>query len=133
MNSSPRPLHPVRVSVVLTAVAVALGWAGNVTAGCGEHVVVLKPAAAATDSNTPADDTPPPTAPCHGPHCHANPANPLPAPVTGGAVPTSSAKEQFTPLGSAEGDDCQSLDRPFVFTSPSPIDRASSIFHPPRA
>lgn len=122
-------LHPTRVSALLAVVVVALAWAGNVTAGCGDHVVILKPAGAAK-----ADDTPPPAKPpCHGPHCSAEPANPLPAPVTSGTASSPTAKEQFTPLASEACDDRQSLGVPFEFTSTRPMHRAKSIFHPPRA
>ncbi len=120
-------LHPARVSALLAVLVVALAWAGTATAGCGDHVVVLKPAGAKT-----ADDTPSPKAPCHGPHCSADPTHPLPAPVTSGTVSPPSTKEQFTPVGVSSPDDGQSLDRPFEFTSPRPTHRASSIFHPPR-
>ena len=127
--TSPLPLlHPARVSALLAALVVALAWAGNATAGCGDHVVILKPATTAT-----ADDPPPPKAPCRGPHCSADPADPLPAPVTSGAVSTPTAKEQFTPFSLSPHVDGRSLGRPFEFFSPLPIDRASSIFHPPRA
>lgn len=127
MTSPPPASHSIRVSVLLAAWVIALAWTGNATAGCGDHVVVLKPAGASTT-----DDTLPPKAPCHGPHCSAEPGHPLPAPTTSGIVPTPSAKDQFTPLDSAACDDRQSLDRPFEFTSTRPIHRAKSIFHPPR-
>lgn len=128
MTSPLLPLHPTRTSVLLAVVLVALWWAGSATAGCGDHVVILKPAGAKT-----ADDTPPSTIPCRGPHCSADPVNPLPAPVTSGVVTPSTAKEQFTTLGTITGDDRQVVvGRPFEFTSPRPIDRASAIFHPPR-
>lgn len=128
MTRTPLQLHPVRVSVLLAAVAVALAWAGPATAGCGDHVVILKPAGAKQTT-----EAPPPKPPCHGPNCSAEPANPLPAPVTSGAVPTSSSKEQFTPIDLSHHADRTAVGRPFEFTSPRPIDRASSIFHPPRA
>ncbi len=127
MTSPPPSSHPIRVSVLLAAWVIALAWAGNATAGCGDHVVILKPAGVGTT-----DDTPAPKAPCHGPHCSAEPANPLPVPTTSGIVPTPSAKEQFTPVDVSPPADDRSPAHRFEFTSPRPIHRASSIFHPPR-
>lgn len=127
MTSPPLSLHLPRVSVLLAVLAVALGWGGTATAGCGDHVVVLKPAGTAS-----VEDTPPPKPPCQGPHCSADPAIPLPAPTTGGVVPTATVKELFSTTvlnESGEGRPCRT---PFAPISACPIDRATSIFHPPR-
>lgn len=127
MTSPPLSSQLPRVSVLLAVVAVALWWGGVATAGCGDHVVVLKPAGAAT-----VDDTPPPKAPCHGPHCSADPATPLPAPTTGGVLPTATAKELITPSELNESGEGHPSRTPFAPISARPIDRATSIFHPPR-
>jgi hypothetical protein len=130
MTCPPLPLRPVRVSVLLAAVFVALAWAGTATAGCGDHVIVLKPAGAKQTT----DDAPPPKAPCHGPNCQAEPpANPLPAPISSRVLLTPAAKELFTPIDWSPADPRTAVGRPFESSSPRPIHRASSIFHPPRS
>jgi hypothetical protein len=121
-----------RVSVLLAAVVVALSVAVKASAGCGDHVVVLKPAGEA-GATEPLSDSPTPKPPCHGPHCSAGPVKPTPAPPSTGAVSAPSAKEQFTPVGASDTDCRRVLRRLTESGSPRPIDRPSSIFHPPRA
>ena len=122
----PSPNFLRRAVLPLAVVVFVLAFAGKASAGCGDHVVILK---SGGESN--ADEPTPTKPPCHGPHCSAGPAAPTPPPVTSGVLPLSTAKELFTPI-SVDPPTAPPVGFTFEFASPRPIDRASSIFHPPR-
>jgi hypothetical protein len=131
----------------LLLVAVVCASSGRASAGCGDYVTIL-PSNTAGATGTggcatpvlfiPGNSTPglpalppaPPKGPCSGPNCSGAPEqDPAPlAPVTTSGPCT---KEVAQVLGPAEPSvspsslvcDC---------TSPRPIRRGSSVFHPPR-
>lgn len=123
----PLPNFLRRAVLPLAAVVFVLAFAGQASAGCGDHVVILK---AADGSN--AEEPAPVKPPCQGPHCSANPAAPAFPPATSGGIPPASAKELFTPVF-VENPTAPPVGVTFESASPCPIDRATSIFHPPRA
>jgi hypothetical protein len=103
---------------------------GRAAASCGDHVLILKgqtveqPAKLDTAHRSP-------TVPCDGPHCSGSPARESPplSPVT---TTGSSGKETAGVAGAH--DTCADPAAPFErdSTSPRPVRRASSVFHPPR-
>jgi hypothetical protein len=124
-----RSLRPlVRAALPLVAVVVLFAGAGRADAGCGDHVIILKAAGDSLTTDTPAD--PPKQTPCHGPNCKSAPVDHAPMPAPAG-VQLKPSKDLFVPselpahAGLLLGD-------PFEFPSARPIDRATSIFHPPR-
>lgn len=106
---------------VLLAVAV---WAGEVRAGCGDHVVILSKTATAEQ---PAPSPPPP--PCQGPHCSLErdaPAPLLPAPSVPKPLPSDAI------LLAAPANDLPACGRvPVAHLFPD-SGHPADIFHPPR-
>lgn len=70
--------------------------------------------------------------PCHGPNCSGSPTPNTP-PVSSVPASSSTAKETARQLAN-DSDDCDSQRSLFTrdTTSRRPINRASSVFHPPR-
>lgn len=124
----PPPSLLCRAALPLAVLAVLLA-AGRATAGCGDHVVILKQTTEQQqDESVPTPVKPP----CHGPNCKAGPVDhtpPLPSPV----VQVTSAKELFTPIAVSAGADHPCVRWPFDLHSRLPVSRPTSIFHPPRA
>ncbi|HSQ54576.1 MAG TPA: hypothetical protein VLM40_02440 [Gemmata sp.] len=116
-----------RAAVLLAAVA--LCTPEKAFAGCGDYITYPgdhQP----TTANHP-DTSIPPKPPCHGPNCHGN--TPHEFPPAPPAPVTSPVKEDARLIGLVEtpGDsDHSHFDRDS--DSARPIDRAFSIFHPPR-
>ena len=127
------PLSPTilrRAALPLAVLVVVLASSGRASAGCGDHVVILKPAG---ERHQPEAAPEPAKTPCHGPNCSADRPSDHAPPVTSTALTTPSAKEVFTPVDLSAQPNTTSRRRPFETFSLSPIARASSIFHPPRA
>jgi len=125
------PSNFLRAGVLLAALVIALATTEKAAAGCGDHVVILKAAGQAKADGSAEPTLPKP--PCHGPHCSAAPSQPAAPPISTSVVISASAKEVFTPGGSPDDGDPPAKLRAFESLSARPIDRASSIFHPPRA
>jgi hypothetical protein len=118
-----------RAALPLAVLVFALVGADRANAGCGDHVIVLKSAGVQQQTDA---DSHPSKYPCHGPNCTANPpGDPIP-PVTTTVIHPTTAKEVFTPVEPCELSGSSVVRRPFEFSPPRPIDRPSSIFHPPR-
>ena len=143
--SLPSPVHGRRAVLL---VAVVLLSAGKAEADCGGHVAVPYPTIRTTLHTAPMPATAPATTdpvalplpeppepvkrPCHGPNCTGSPVREFPP--TAPVVPAGSpAKELVRYLGFdlAGGTDAgPGFDRDT--TSPRPVHRADTIFHPPR-
>lgn len=119
-----------RAALPLAVLVVVLASSGRASAGCGDHVVVLKTAG---ERHQPEAGTQPAKTPCHGPNCSADRPTDHAPPMTSTVLSVTSAKEVFTPVEPSAQVNTKSRRRPFESSSLSPIDRASSIFHPPRA
>jgi hypothetical protein len=119
----------------LLLAAVALSTPGTASAGCGDYITYPNsrpdahsaPMSPATDDATPA----PAKTPCQGPNCSGAPVREFP-PVPPAPV-TNPTKQQARHLGVT---DLPNLEPGSAFardlTSPRPIRRATSVFHPPR-
>jgi hypothetical protein len=126
------PFRGWRAALLLVAAACATP--GRAAAECGDHVVILNgPHARANPGHAAppaADESPAPARPCSGPNCSRrsghHPAPPAPVPNTG-----PGGKEVAPILGAVEPPDGASA-RFDDCTSPRPIRRASTVFHPPR-
>lgn len=116
---------------------VALLLAGGVlfapsraAAECGDYITIKHQSH--TDSEYPeSHDTSPIKRPCHGPNCSTSPVRDFPplAPV----IPVvSRAKELAQPIEMAGKDTTQTARLSRDDSSPRPIHRTTSIFHPPR-
>ena len=142
-----------------SAVTLLMGWccltAGRASADCGDYVTITNiphdsPNEGPQDSTrTPSNSsqyplqhpmvdgsagarTPLPfKLPCHGPRCSSSPARELPplVPVSPVSSRDKEAAQSVLPFDPGFLAGC-SFDRDL--TSPRPIDRASSVFHPPR-
>lgn len=122
-----------RCATALVAVVACLS-PGRASAECGDYVIILPPSGTphpAKPEPTTAPQPIPVTPPCHGPNCSGSPTRETPPaspPATGGLMKESarhSAGTDFVP--SVSGSPFPRDD-----TSPRPVRRASSIFHPPR-
>lgn len=117
----------------LWLVLVTCATPDRASATCGEHVVIrhssseLKPAAISDESQPAA----PARLPCHGPNCSGSPAGKFPplAPVISIGTTVKEYAQSLIVM-----DDAAASHSPLVQdnTSPRPIRRASSVFHPPR-
>jgi hypothetical protein len=120
-----------RAALVLAVVACASP--ARATAGCGDHVVVLNqnaPSAGAHESLAPGGtDHPLPQKPCSGPNCSRAPERQAPAAPAPDSGPDGKDSLQ-APATFEPPDGAPSRQRDF--TSPVPLRRAASIFHPPR-
>ena len=111
---------------LLPVVALAVGT-GRAAAECGSYVTILDDQGRV---QTPADHSPIPKAPCHGPNCHGTPAAPTPIPPapTG---PAPDAKALVVLDGTHPGDPSDGL---FPTDVAGPVvGRPNPIFHPPRS
>lgn len=115
----------------LLLVAVACLSPGRAEAGCGDHVTILNAPANPDHVRPGTPETPAPAPPCEGPNCSGNPSRDLPplAPVTVAGPQVKEVVHNLALVGAPDG-----LRPPFNrdLTSPRPISRASSVFHPPR-
>lgn len=118
----------IRTGVLLVALAATLASADRAIAGCGDHVIVLKPAGSPENGL----HAPDPNPPCRGPGCSSRPSEPLAPPISAPVVSNSLSKDVATPIpaasdyptiGFAGFSDCGSM---------SPERFPTSIFHPPR-
>jgi hypothetical protein len=140
--SLPPLIRGWRAAMLLAAVA--LSSPGRASAECGDYITVGGKSAMA--HHEPAPDTPAttPTAqsetrpaapgkrPCRGPNCSASPAKEFP-PVPPAPSAGPQAKEHARLPETARDSGADPRD-PFARdnTSPRPIRRATSVFHPPR-
>ncbi|HEV3437972.1 MAG TPA: hypothetical protein VG122_11460 [Gemmata sp.] len=121
---------------------VSLGFTpGRAAAECGDYIGIRNaPPGSTHHSSTTNIDRPIPDGlgtpnplkqPCHGPNCSSSPVREFPplAPITPVSTWVKEVAQPFSPLD-AEITTAGSLDRDL--TSPRPIHRASSVFHPPR-
>jgi len=117
----------------LLLVAAACASPGRADAGCGDYVTILNGPAGSAHHPMPDADHPaaPANAPCHGPNCSGAPArdNPPLAPVTP-VGPQGKELAHSIGLVNVAGAQRPAFDRDL--TSPRPVRRASSVFHPPR-
>jgi hypothetical protein len=115
----------------LLLVVVACASPGRATASCGDHVTILNDPAGAAEHATKADGPAPFRLPCRGPNCSGAPRREAPplAPV----APAGAQVKEFAEVVAC-GDQPEGGSSPFARddTSPRPIDRPSSVFHPPR-
>lgn len=116
----------------LLLVAVACASPGRAAAECGDHVVILTNPTNQDGHATPATADVPPKAPCSGPNCSRPPERPAP-PLAPVSVSGPHGKEAAPLLGAVEPPDLAPSSRAADLTSPRPIRRATSVFHPPRA
>jgi len=118
MPSHLPPSSFLRASVLLAALVIALAATGKASAGCGDHVVILKAAGQAKADGS--AETTPPKPPCHGPHCSAAPSQPAAPPISTTVVISTPAKEVFTPVVSPDGGNPPAERRAFESLSPPP-------------
>jgi hypothetical protein len=118
--------------VTLVIVASLALSAGRASAECGDYVTVLTGQAARSDTGTPGQtETPAPTRPpCHGPNCSGRDFPPL-APVVPIGPSVKELTQDLAPVGSPDPDPGSTFDRDSA--TGRPIQRAFSVFHPPRA
>ncbi len=135
------------VTVITSLLSLLRGWravplvvvalcatADRAAAECGDHVAVLNGPNTHTNRTDahPATDAPTegaPRKPCSGPNCSRpqDPDAPPPTPTSksgAGVKEAAHDSEQFDPSACSV--------RVGDFTSPRPVRRASSVFHPPR-
>src|SRR5438270_582684 len=121
-----------RAALLLAAAACATP--GKASASCGDYVTILNGQSNSDHHATPAapGETPTPAKPpCRGPNCSGSPTRDAP-PVPPPAPVSTPAKELTHNLGTLGGADGPR--DPFArdASSPRPVRRASSVFHPPR-
>jgi hypothetical protein len=126
----PSPLRGWRAALLLVA-AVCLS-PERAAAGCGDHVTILTGAANADRHAVPGTpEAPISPVPCDGPNCSGAPTRHAPplAPVSSFSP---QAKEVVHSLGAVSDSDGPRASFDHDYTSPRPIRRSPSIFHPPR-
>jgi hypothetical protein len=127
-------VHAGRVALLL--VVVACSTPERAAAECGDYVTILNGSQSATHAAPVSNLNPeqsPAKPPCHGPNCSSSPAREFPPVPPAPTTSTSTVKESAR-NSSAADTAAAALGSPFDrdLTSPLPIHRASSIFHPPR-
>jgi hypothetical protein len=118
--------------VALLLVVGALLSPQRASAECGSHVTVLNPTAEAQHAAVPTTNGEPVKLPCQGSNCSGAPERHVPPPAppapTGGQV-----KELVSSAGLLDRADPTHSPFDRARTTPRPIHRSLSIFHPPRA
>jgi hypothetical protein len=125
----PLPIRGWRAALVLAAVV--LFNSGDASAACGDYITYANTPKSehAEPTTTKAHTTSPTKPPCEGPNCSGVPLREFPSPPP--APVTNQTKEQVRVFVPHEDDvTCYTFERDPSF--PRPIDRADSIFHPPR-
>jgi hypothetical protein len=121
--------------VALLLVVVACSTPARAAAECGDYVTILNSSQNASHTTSVANPNPEqmPAKPCHGPNCSSSPAREFPPVPPAPSTSTNSVKESARNAAGTD-DAVAALGSPFDrdLTSPHPIRRASSIFHPPR-
>jgi hypothetical protein len=118
----------IRAGVLLVAFVAALASANRAIAGCGDHVIVLKPAGSPpTLANSPIPKTP-----CRGPGCSAQPSKPVIPPMSV-PVTTNIIVKDVASVIDSDRDMIPAGIRFFADEQLLELDRIpTSIFHPPR-
>jgi hypothetical protein len=127
-----------RAALLLAAVACATPQ--HASAGCGDHIVILRDPSATGDHLAPKDGAElspydaeplPVRQPCRGPDCSDIPVRDVP-PIAPPVPVGSSVKESAQCGGLLVVDDSPGTQIPRDTSYARPISRADSVFHPPR-
>jgi hypothetical protein len=127
------PLRPFLLRngrAALLLVVVACLTPERASAGCGNHDGVFHdPLIAIDQQQTALPDDPTPTTPCQGPNCSRRQSPDAPPPATAPITPQATEAVIDSRAVLSEG---SRSTFPCDFSSPRPVRRTSSIFHPPR-
>lgn len=118
---------------LLLAVGIAF-TPGRARAECGDYITIHNAAPGSHHSQTTHNnlgERTPFKLPCHGPNCSRSPERQSP-PFAPPVVVGSPVKEQAQHVTAIDNDGTSSSSFARDNTSFRPIDRASSVFHPPR-
>jgi hypothetical protein len=118
----------------LLLVVVACASPQRAAAECGDYVTILNAPPGSAHHAMPASPDSgdaPARAPCHGPNCQGAPVKHYP-PLAPAAPVGPQAKEQAQYLESVGDADAPPAPFDRDSSSPRPVKRASSVFHPPR-
>jgi hypothetical protein len=119
-----------RVGVAVVVAGALILASGRASADCGDHVTILDGQTADRVSNGPGAVPDRPKPPCHGPSCSDHPSTPFAPPI----APASQLTDvKACPVGAGDLDEGDSRGVAPRASHLAPVDRPTSIFHPPRA
>jgi hypothetical protein len=119
-----------RVGVAVVVVGALTLASGRAPADCGDHVTILDGQTADRVWNGPGTVHDQPKPPCHGPSCSNQPSTPFAPPI---APANHFTDVKACPAGAVDQDEGDSRGVAPPESHLAPVDRPTSIFHPPRA